>query len=197
MKIPFSLCLSPLFLAAATGLAQAGHPLDVSLGLVNIRPDIESPVVGVAASNEVKPIVNLTYYLGDHLALNTAAGITRHTFTAGGTLLGKASMAPFHLLLQYHFQPGAAFRPYLGAGLHHTIFFDQQGTTFDTLRDFPADTGGVLQAGFDFAINKDYFLNFDVKKFYLKTGVTPTGGARIETLTLDPLLVGLAVGRHF
>ena len=184
-------------LAASATLAQAGG-LDLSFGLVSVRPDIESPVVGADAGNETKPILNLTYYIGDHLALNTAAGITRHTFTAGGATLGKASMAPFHLMLQYHFMPKSAFNPYVGAGLHHTVFFDKNGPVFDGLRGFPADTGGVLQIGFDYALNKDYFINFDAKKFYLKTDVIPAGAsAKIETITLDPLLVGLAVGRHF
>lgn len=192
--------LSSLFcalLAVTVAPVQAGN-LDVSLGLVNVIPDIDSPVVGADAGNEINPIANITYYLNDNLALNTAAGITRHTFTAGGATLGKASMAPFHLMLQYHFMPKSAFSPYLGAGIHHTVFFDKSGPVFDTLRKFPADTGGVLQLGFDYAINKNYFINFDVKKFYLKTDVLPGGGgAKIESITLDPLLVGLAVGRHF
>lgn len=186
-----------VLLAASASLSHAGNPLDISLGLVNIIPDINSPVVGADATTETKPIVNLTYYLSDNLALNTAAGITRHTFTAGGATLGKASMAPFHLMLQYHFMPKSNFSPYIGAGIHRTIFFDKTGPVFDTLRGFPADTGGVLQVGFDYAINKDYFFNFDVKKFYLQTDVQPKGGAKIETLALDPLLVGLAVGMHF
>lgn len=177
--------------------AQAAN-LDLSLGLVNILPDIASPVVGADATDEVKPILNLTYYLNDNLALNTAAGITRHTFTAGGATLGKASMAPFHLMLQYHFMRHAKLNPYVGAGIHHTVFFDKEGPVFDTLRGFPADTGGVLQLGFDYAVNKDYFVNFDVKKFYLKSDVLPGGGgAKIETITLDPLLIGLAIGKHF
>jgi len=190
--IPSLLCA---MLAVST--SQAAN-LDISLGLVNVIPDIDSPVVGVDATTETKPIANLTYYLNDNLALNTAAGITRHTFSAGGATLGRASMAPFHLLLQYHFMPKSAFSPYVGAGVHHTVFFNKEGAVFDTLRAFPADTGGVLQVGFDYAINKDYFINFDVKKFYLETDVRPGGGgAKIETLALDPLLVGLAVGMHF
>ncbi len=192
-------CLIPALLCAmlAATTANAAN-LDVSLGLVNVIPDIDSPVVGADATTETKPIANLTYYLNDNLALNTAAGITRHTFTAGGTTLGRASMAPFHLMLQYHFMPKSAFSPYVGAGMHHTVFFNKEGAVFNTLRGFPADTGGVLQVGFDYAFNKDYFINFDVKKFYLETDVLPGGGgAKIETLALDPLLVGLAVGMHF
>ena len=42
-----------------------------------------------------------------------------------------------------------------------------------------------------------YFVNFDIKKFYLETNVTPQGGAKIETITLNPLLIGLAVGKQF
>lgn len=171
--------------------------LDVSVGLVNVRPDIKSPVVGADATNEVVPIANFTYYLSEQFALNTAAGITRHEFSNSGGVLGKASMAPFHLMAQYHFMPKADFRPYVGVGIHHTVFFKQSGPAFDGLEDFEGDTGAVLQTGFSYTLNKDYFVNFDIKKFYLKTDVTPQGGAKLETITLNPWLIGLAVGKQF
>ncbi|WP_296636848.1 OmpW family outer membrane protein, partial [Thiobacillus sp. SCN 63-57] len=98
-------------LLAACAVSAHADPigLDVSVGLVNIRPDIKSPVVGADATNEVVPIANFTYYLSEHFALNTAAGITRHEFSNAGGILGKASMAPFHLMAQYHFMPKADF----------------------------------------------------------------------------------------
>lgn len=186
-------------LLAASAVSAHADPigLDVSIGLVNVRPDIKSPVVGADATNEVVPIANFTYYLSEHFALNTAAGITRHEFSNAGGVLGKASMAPFHLMAQYHFMPKADFRPYVGVGIHHTVFFKQSGPAFNGLEDFKADTGAVLQAGFSYTLNKDYFVNFDIKKFYLETNVTPQGGAKIETITLNPLLIGLAVGKQF
>jgi len=179
------------------GVQAESLGLDASVGLAGVLPDITSPVVGADASNQVVPIINLTYYLSDHFALNTAAGITRHRFDAGGAYLGRASMAPFHLMAQYHFSPGSAFRPYVGAGIHHTIFFRQKGPTFDNLEGFPSDTGGVLEAGAFYALSPDYFLNFDVKKFYLETDVTPKGGAKIETIKLDPWVVSFTVGTRF
>jgi outer membrane protein len=194
---PLPTVLGVLLAACAVSANAEPIGLDVSIGLVNVRPDIKSPVVGADATNEVVPVVNLTYYLNDHFALNTAAGITRHEFSNSGGVLGKASMAPFHLMVQYHFMPQADFRPYVGVGIHHTVFFDKGGPAFDGLDSFDADTGPVLQAGFSYIVNKDYFVNFDIKKFYLETNVTPRGGAKIEMLTLDPLLVGLAVGMHF
>lgn len=192
-------CLLPLILGAllASYANAESLGLDVSVGLMNVRPDIKSPVVGADATNETIPIANFTYYLSENFALNTTAGITRHEFSNAGGNLGKASMAPLHLMAQYHFFPKASFKPYLGAGIHHTLFFDQDGPAFNGLEDFPSDTGAVLQAGFDYAFNKDYFINLDVKKFYLETDVTPIGGAKIETIKLNPLLIGLAVGKRF
>lgn len=195
-----SMCHLVSALLGAT-LAAGAHAnplgLDVSVGLVGVLPDVKSPVVGADADDRYVPIVNFTYYLSDHFALNTAAGITRHEFKNAGGELGKASMAPFHLMAQYHFMPKADFRPYVGVGIHHTIFFDQGGPAFDLLKDFPSDTGAVLQAGFSYSVGKDYFVNVDVKKFYLETEVAFKGAPKLETIDLNPLLVGIAVGKQF
>ena len=172
--------------------------LDVSVGFANVRPDISSPVVGADASNETVPIINLTYFFTDNLALNTAAGITRHEFRNSSGLLGSASMAPFHLIGEYHFLPKEVLSPYVGVGIHHTVFFHQSGPAFDALQDFPADTGPVLEVGANYKLNKDYFVNLDFKKFYLETDVTFKGAStKTETIKLNPLLVVLAVGMHF
>lgn len=181
----------------AAGVHAEPLGLDVSVGLVGVLPDIKSPVVGADANDRYVPIVNFTYYLSDHFALNTAAGITRHEFDNAGGKLGKASMAPFHLMAQYHFMPKANFRPYVGVGIHHTIFFNQEGPAFDLLKDFPSDTGAVLQAGFSYSVSKEYFVNVDVKKFYLETEVAFKGAPKLETIELNPLLVGIAFGKQF
>jgi len=195
---PFPPVLGVLLAAFAVSADADPMGLDVSIGLANVRPDIKSPVVGADATTSVVPVANFTYFLSEHFALNTAAGITRHKFSNAGGALGKASMAPFHLMAQYYFMPKAAdFQPYVGVGIHHTVFFHKNGPAFDGLDRFKEDTGPVLQAGFSYNVNKDYFVNFDLKKFYLETNVTPQGGAKIETITLNPWLIGLAAGRHF
>lgn len=205
-----SMCslISTLLGALLAASAHAGPGplgLDVSVGLAGVLPDIKSPAVNAAlggrldANNMYVPVANFTYYLTEHFALGTSAGITRHKFDASNFgAVGKASMAPFHLMAQYHFLPNADFRPYVGVGIHHTIFFKQTGPVFSQLKDFPSDTGHVLQAGFSYSVNKDYFVNFDVKKFYLETDVKFKGApSKLETIKLDPWLVGLAIGKQF
>ena len=56
--------------------------------------------------------------------------------------------------------------------------------------------GGALQVGFDYALDKNWSLNFDIKKVYLGTKVT---GAGLENakFKVDPWLVGVGVGYRF
>ena len=52
----------------------------------------------------------------------------------------------------------------------------------------------------DVPISDDYFLNFDVKKIFLNTDVTVNAGdAGVvgADVDLDPLIIGIGVGRRF
>lgn len=175
--------------------------LGVSVGALQIRPHVDSPVVGADAVNQTIPVLNFHFYLpwfDERLSLNTALGVTRHRFSAGGATLGSASMVPLNLTLQYRFMPpGNALSPYVGIGANHTVFSRQRGPVFETLRTFKDSMGPVFQAGFDYWFDKTYFVNVDVRKFYIDTEVVPVGGSKIEKIDLDPVTVGLAVGVRF
>lgn len=193
-------------LLVAGGLPQSVNAaekgvLGVSVGALSVRPNIDSPVVGADAANHTLPVLNLHFYLpwfNEQLSLNTALGVTRHRFSAGGTTLGSASMVPLNLTLQYRFTaPGNGFNPYVGIGANNTIFSRQRGPVFEGLRTFKDSIGPVLQVGFDYWLDKTYFVNFDVRKFYIDTDVVPVGGSRIEKIDLDPVSIGLAIGARF
>ena len=107
-------------------------------------------------------------------------------------------MAPLNLVAQWHFLPEARFRPYVGVGVHHTLFFDQEGPVFDQLARFKSDTGLVLQAGVSWSVSERWFINLDYKKFYLETDVRFSGApARVERIGLDPDVFSLAFGMRF
>jgi outer membrane protein len=48
----------------------------------------------------------------------------------------------------------------------------------------------------DFPLDKNWSLNFDVKKVYIRSNVF-VGGVNQGTLKLDPLLVGVGLGYRF
>lgn len=56
--------------------------------------------------------------------------------------------------------------------------------------------GGALQAGVDIALNKNWSLNFDLKKIYLKTDVY-ANGVNAGTLRLDPVAAGVGLAYRF
>jgi len=56
--------------------------------------------------------------------------------------------------------------------------------------------GGALQVGVDVPLGGNMYLNFDVKKVYIKTGVY-VGTANAGTFKVDPVLVGVGLGWRF
>ena len=167
--------------------------------LLQIRPQVSSTIGTLDATNEVTPELDFSYFMTENLAAELILATKSHTVKNSGADLGKTSLLPPTLTLQYHFMPKETFRPYVGAGLNYTRFYSTGlvlGTTPLTVDQ--NSWGGALQAGFDVALDKKWFLNFDVKKVYVKTDVkNGTTGAFVSTLKLDPVILGLGVGMKF
>ncbi len=80
-------------------------------------------------STTVIPELDITYFFTPNWAVEEILGVTRHHVTGDGTLAGadiaKATLLPPTLTLQYHWTDFGAFKPYVGAGVNYTFFFDQ------------------------------------------------------------------------
>lgn len=154
----------------------------------------------VNVSNDVVPELDFTYFVTDNIALELIAGTTRHkvSHTPTGIDLGKVSLLPPTLTLQYHFMPKERLSPYVGAGVNYTIFYneDAPGGAVTSI-DYDNSFGWALQAGVDYAIADRWYLNLDVKKIFLSTDVAINGGAINAKVDLDPWLFGVGVGYRF
>jgi len=53
--------------------------------------------------------------------------------------------------------------------------------------------GGAAQAGPDYELQKNWYLNFDVKYLWISTDVKALG-TTVTNLKIDPLLYGIGVG---
>ncbi len=181
----------------------AGTYVDqVRLRALSVAPDESadlSPDRGaVEVTSDLTPELDLTHFYNDNLGFELILGTTEHSVTAPdvGLDLGEVSLLPPTLTVQYHFQPGASFRPYVGAGVNYTIFYNEghgaQGMDVDIDDEF----GWALQAGFDVKpafLPEGMALNVDVKKLFLEPDVEVGGGAVSGDVELDPLLVGFGV----
>lgn len=167
--------------------------------LLQIRPSVSSTIGTLDVSNEITPEVDFSYFFTENIAAELILATQRHTVKNAGADIGKVSHLPPTVTLQYHFMPKETFRPYIGAGLNYTRFYNVSLALGATPLNVDSNSwGGALQAGFDVALDKKWFLNFDVKKIYIKTDVkNGTTGAFVSTLKIDPVVVGVGVGMKF
>lgn len=193
--------------AAAAGMALAmALPAQAEQGdwlmrarVLQIRPTVSSTIGTLDVTNEVTPEVDFSYFFTENIAAELILATQRHTVKNAGVDLGKVSHLPPTVTLQYHFMPKETFRPYVGAGLNYTRFYNTSIALGATPLTVDQNSwGGAVQAGFDFALDKKWFLNFDVKKIWIKTDVkNGTTGAFVSSLKIDPVVVGVGVGFKF
>ena len=191
--------------AIDTAVAQESPkaPWLVRVRAVNLNTaDKSDPVGGVGASDRITvsdktiPEFDVSYFFTANLAAELVLTYPqRHNVYLDGTNIGTFKHLPPSLLLQYHFTPDAPLKPYLGAGVNYTtlskvrLLNGQASLEHDSV-------GLVVQAGVDYAIDKQWSLNFDVKKAQIRSDVM-IGGAKASRVKVDPLMIGVGVGYRF
>ncbi|MQA42287.1 OmpW/AlkL family protein [Rugamonas aquatica] len=195
--------LATLSLVAGSSAMAEESPWLVRVRAVHLDPaDKSDQVGGVGASDRLTissktiPEFDVSYFFTPNIAAELILTYPqRHDVMLDGAKIGSFKHLPPTLLLQYHFVNDSPFKPYLGAGVNYTtmskvdILGGKAGLEHDSV-------GFALQAGLDYAIDKKWSVNFDVKKVQIRSDVM-IGGAKASRVKVDPLLVGVGVGYRF
>ncbi len=211
------------FAAAALAIAVA-QPAHAEAGdlLVRLRGIVVSPTETssgvtptfptgrVAVSDAVVPELDFTYMFSDHVGAELILATSPHDLDGRGALAPVGKLAdtmalPPTLTLQSHFMPEASVRPYVGAGINYTIFYNEDAsraleTAIGATRVSAEDSFGyAVQAGFDVDLSEKVFLNVDVKYIDIDTTATLRTGALVNRtdVSLDPLVFGVGLGMRF
>lgn len=191
------LLASVLALASLTPAAHAQEgPWLVRVRAVNLdSANKDSTGLDLSVNDKVIPEVDISYFFTPQIAAELILTYPqKHTVRAGDTRIGSLKHLPPTLTVQYHFTDLGKFKPYVGAGLNYTRFMSvdlPDGVSIDK-----NSFGFAAQAGVDFEVAKNVYLNFDVKKVQIRTDVK-VGGDKLGTFKVDPLLVGVGVGMRF
>jgi len=198
-------CAAALQVAGGAALAQDDKsPWQVRVRLIDVAPDESSTVsIGGEAKvdSAVMPELDITYFFNDNFAAELILATTKHDVRAEGTALGDLSLGdtwvlPPTLTFQYHLNPHGTLRPYVGAGINYTIFYNHDAGDVDSI-DYQNGFGWALQAGTDIAIDDHWAINLDVKKLWLNTDVEINGGAVTADVDLDPWVFGAGFTYRF
>lgn len=193
-KQGLSLVLASLM--AASGAVYADSPWQIRVRAIDVQPDLSTNAAlsTLEVSDELVPELDISYFITPNIAAELILGTARHELNLGPTKLGKLSHLPPTVTVQYHFAPDAQIRPYVGAGLNYTRFYDVGlAGGIDVSRN---SFGPALQAGVDIAVTENTFINLDVKKIYIDTDVK-AGGTKLGNVELDPLVIGVGYGIRF
>jgi outer membrane protein len=201
-----------LLLAAALTLAtftaqvsaDAGDWL-IRAGITNIDPDddggdfadtdLEFQVASTASIS-----TELTYMFTDNIGLELLAAYPFEHDISIESLgeIGDAKHLPPTLSLQWHFTQFGAFKPYIGAGVNWTYFFDEdtRGAVEGADLDLDDSWGAAFQVGVDYNITDKWFINGSVRYIMIET-TAEVDGTDVGDVTIDPWLLGAHVGYRF
>lgn len=217
-------------LLAATGISAIATPVMayeagdwlIRGRIINVNPNDDSGSLntsvgnlgeGVTVDSDTVPELDITYMIDRNWGVELILGYSDHTVTGdkNNAALGDvidAKVLPPTLTLQYHFAPDSNIRPYIGAGINYTYFFDEEtagavaGTAGSNV-ELEDSWGLAAQAGVDIAINDDWFVNLDVKYIQIDTTAkfTNIANGAISTAEInadiDPFVYGIGIGRRF
>jgi len=151
----------------------------------------------LSVDDAVMPELDFTYFVTDNIALELILAATPHDVELGGVKITDIWVLPPTLTLQYHL-PMGAFKPYVGVGVNYTIILDSDATgAIGGIDSWDDAFGFALQAGFDYALNDRWSVNFDVKKIWLNLDAEVTAAGTNASVDLDPWVVGAGIGYRF
>jgi len=211
-------------LLAATGISAIATPaMAYEAGdwlvrgrIINVNPHDDSGVIhsngtplagtGVTVDSDTVPELDITYMIDRNWGTELILGYSKHDVTSFGAGLAdpkviNAKALPPTLTLQYHFAPDSNIRPYIGAGVNYTYFFDEDvagtlGAGGGVTVKMEDSWGLAAQAGVDVALNDDWFVNLDVKYIDMNTTAKFSNGLSVD-VDVNPIVWGLGIGRRF
>lgn len=213
-----------LMLAAAPALAASAGDWIVRGAVTQVRPDESTGgLSGDIAFSDLEVEVDdgtalgltAAYFVTDTIAVELLAStpfshdLSLDSGTVGGNDISGADIGeikhlPPTLSVQYHFDAGA-LRPYVGAGINYTIFFDEstdadvEALGIDDL-DLDDSIGLAWQVGADYELGNGWLLNADARYIDIDTEATLTaadGTSATVDVDIDPYVFSVGVGYRF
>ncbi|WP_044174969.1 outer membrane protein OmpW [Phytobacter massiliensis] len=201
-------------LSAFSGMTYAHDAGEffIRAGSATVRPTEGSDNVlgslgGFNVNNNTQMGLTMTWMATENVGIELLAATPfRHKVGTGPTGdIATVHHLPPTLMAQWYFNDASSkFRPYIGAGINYTTFFDEKfndtgkaaGLSDLSLKD---SWGAAGQVGVDYLINRNWLINASVWYMDIDTDVRfKAGGVQQSVSTrLDPWVFMFSAGYRF
>lgn len=199
-------------LLSGSALAHESGEFFIRAGSATVRPTEGASgtlghLNGFDVSNNTQLGLTFTYMATDNIGIELLAATPfRHKIGTGDTGdIATVRHLPPTLMAQWYFGDASSkLRPYIGAGVNYTTFFDEgfnnngkeTGLSDLSLKD---SWGMAGQVGMDYLINRDWLINMSV--WYMDIDTTASyklaGAQQHESVRLDPWVFMFSAGYRF
>ncbi len=210
---------SLLAVLLASGLAMSVPPafayeagdMILRAGAAGVFPTADSGTIaifGPGAKVEADDAWSLgltgTYMLGKNLGVGLLASWPfKHDIKAKGSIsalgtVGETRQLPPTLTLQYHFDTGSMWHPYVGAGINYTTFFseDTKGALSPLNLKLEDSWGLALETGVDYELDNNWLASVQLWYIDIDTKAKLTGLPSFD-VDIDPWVIMVGVGKKF
>ena len=161
---------------------------------------VASGTYDLRADSDIQAGASISYMMTDNMSVNLLAATPfEHDIEAsqlGGSSVGSTKHLPPTVTVSWFplAGQGLAFKPYVGAGVNYTTFWDEEIALGNLSLD--DSVGLAAQAGVDVPLDENWSVGAAAYYADIETDAK-LNGADIGTVEIDPMIYRLHVGYSF
>ena len=193
MKLLKTLLASAVAVSAMPALAYEAGDIIVKAGIVNVNPKEDSGIDGLTVKDDTQLGLTLTYMVAPQVGVEVLAATPfKHGIELNGDRVATTKHLPPTVSAQYYLMdPASKLQPYVGLGVNHTFFFDEDGA----VNHLGKSWGLSYSAGLNYDLGNNLLANAAVWKMDIDSEAdTALGELDVE---IDPLVFMVGAGMKF
>jgi len=197
MKLLKTLLASAVAVSAMPALAYEAGDFMIKAGVINVNPKEDNIDVGAdnaQVADDTQLGLTFTYMVMPQVGVEVLAATPfKHSVTLNGDRVATTKHLPPTVSAQYYFMdPASQIQPYVGLGVNHTFFFDEDGVAPHLKKSW----GLAYSLGVNYDIDEHLMANVALWKMDIDSEIE--GGALDGTdVEIDPLVFMVGAGYKF
>ncbi|OIQ34535.1 MAG: hypothetical protein BM559_05910 [Roseobacter sp. MedPE-SWchi] len=183
---------------AVPAFAQSQGDWTFGVGVINVNPKSDNGTLAGGATtltDDTQISLTVEYFIRDNIGIELLAATPfEHDINIAGVGAATAKQLPPTLSINYHFPTNGKIKPFVGAGINYTTFFEEE-TALGVL-ELKDSWGFALQAGADWKVSDKGALRLNVRYMDIDSDAY-LGGASIGTAEIDPVTIGVSYVHRF